>query len=333
MATNKNAVIRYQALDKCFSNFQKKYFIEDLVEACNDALSEYDSQTSGVQRRQVMDDISFMRDSLGYDAPIESIRDGRRVYYRYDDPDFSINKAPLNAGEAQQLIDSLTMLNRFKGLPGFEWIEEVIRKFEASFKLNGATSEVVGFDQNIDLKGLEFFNPLFEAIVAKQTLLIKYTPFGKPTIEKVVSPYYLKQYNNRWYLMCKPEGEDVVWNYALDRMETVIPAEAHYEENKEIDFSEYFEDIVGVTHPREGVEQKVLLQVADDYVGYFTTKPIHGTMHRRPNNVFEFKLIPNYELETFIFGHSDKIKVLEPESLKNAIKQRLEAAQKFQNEK
>lgn len=332
MATNKNAVIRYQALDKCFSNFQKKYFIEDLVEACNDALSEYDSQTSGVQRRQVMDDISFMRDSLGYAAPIESIREGRRVYYRYDDPDFSINKAPLNAGEAQQLIDSITMLNRFKNMPGFEWIEEVIKKLEVSFKLNSTTSEVIGFDRNIDLKGLrEFFTPLFEAIVAKQALLIKYVPFKTPAFEKVVSPYYLKQYNNRWYLMCRSEGK--IWTFALDRIESVKISIEPYIPNRDIDFNEFFEDIVGVTHPEGVVETKVVLQVADDYVGYFTTKPIHGTMHTRPNNVFEFSLIPNYELETFIVSHSDKIKVLEPESLKLSVKKRLKAGLKYQDGK
>ena len=38
MATNKHAMIRYQALDKCFRNPGRKYFMDDLVQACNDAL-------------------------------------------------------------------------------------------------------------------------------------------------------------------------------------------------------------------------------------------------------------------------------------------------------
>lgn len=61
MSTNKNATIRYQALDRCFSNFRKRYYIQDLIDACNDALSEYDGNTSGVQRRQIFNDIEFMK--------------------------------------------------------------------------------------------------------------------------------------------------------------------------------------------------------------------------------------------------------------------------------
>ncbi len=41
MATNKHAIIRYQALDKCFSNWYKRFDIEALVEACNEALYQF----------------------------------------------------------------------------------------------------------------------------------------------------------------------------------------------------------------------------------------------------------------------------------------------------
>ena len=39
MPTNKNAQLRYQILDRCFSDFHHKYFIEDLLDKVNDALS------------------------------------------------------------------------------------------------------------------------------------------------------------------------------------------------------------------------------------------------------------------------------------------------------
>lgn len=41
MATNKHATIRYNILDQCFSNSGRRYFIDDLVEACNKALYDY----------------------------------------------------------------------------------------------------------------------------------------------------------------------------------------------------------------------------------------------------------------------------------------------------
>ena len=41
MPTNKNAIIRYQALDRCFSDFLHRYYMEDLIEACAEALYQY----------------------------------------------------------------------------------------------------------------------------------------------------------------------------------------------------------------------------------------------------------------------------------------------------
>lgn len=38
MPTNKNADIRYQALDKCFRDCRHRYYIDDLIDACEEAL-------------------------------------------------------------------------------------------------------------------------------------------------------------------------------------------------------------------------------------------------------------------------------------------------------
>ena len=38
MPTNKNAQLRYQILDRCFSDFHHKFFIEDLLDKVNDVV-------------------------------------------------------------------------------------------------------------------------------------------------------------------------------------------------------------------------------------------------------------------------------------------------------
>ena len=38
MPINKNALLRYQILDRCFSDRHRRYEIEDLVDKVNDAL-------------------------------------------------------------------------------------------------------------------------------------------------------------------------------------------------------------------------------------------------------------------------------------------------------
>ena len=92
MPTNKNASIRYQALDKCFQRTNKKYFIEDLIEACNEALYEFNGlrrntkEKSSVKRRQIFDDIKYMESEAGWQIPLERKKEGKRTYYHYSDP-------------------------------------------------------------------------------------------------------------------------------------------------------------------------------------------------------------------------------------------------------
>lgn len=70
MPTNKNAQLRYQILDRCFSDFKHKYTFEDLKEKVNDAL--YDLTGIEVSTRQIRADIKYMRDRVTFDAPIKA---------------------------------------------------------------------------------------------------------------------------------------------------------------------------------------------------------------------------------------------------------------------
>ena len=69
MPTNKNAQLRYQIIDKCLSNWSRRYYIEDLVDACNEALYLYNGETKdgcGVKKRQVQEDLKFIESEEGY---------------------------------------------------------------------------------------------------------------------------------------------------------------------------------------------------------------------------------------------------------------------------
>ncbi|HDL01193.1 MAG TPA: WYL domain-containing protein, partial [candidate division Zixibacteria bacterium] len=101
MATNKHATIRYHALDRCFSNQGRKYFIDDLIEACNEAIYEFSGINDGVKKRQVYDDIRFMESEQGWSIPLERYKEGRKCYYRYSDKSFSIGNKGINPFEAE----------------------------------------------------------------------------------------------------------------------------------------------------------------------------------------------------------------------------------------
>ena len=79
MPINKNAFIRYKILDKCFNDKYHKYFIEDLMEKVNGQLA--DAGIKSISKKQIYDDIKFMKSSEGWEAPIKSYQDGKRKYY------------------------------------------------------------------------------------------------------------------------------------------------------------------------------------------------------------------------------------------------------------
>jgi predicted DNA-binding transcriptional regulator YafY len=331
MATNKNALIRYKVLDRCFRNPGKKYFIDDLIEECSNVLAEINSETNGISRRQIMDDIAFMESSEGWSIELGRHHEGRRVYYRYANTDFSINDMPLNDVEIDQLKSAIQILSQFKGMPQFEWMNELLPKLQ-----QGASSKrikpVIGFDSNQYLKGIEFVGELYTAINFKNVLKITYQDFkSDQPYELIIHPFYLKQYNNRWFLFgFNQENNRYNWNLALDRIIGIKECKNKYHVNDQVDWEEYFEDIIGVTKPENEKMCKVVLHFNGDTCRYIETKPLHGSQKAKwiSEDVLEVSLevLVNFELKRLILSYGDKVKVVGPATLATAVQQELKKA-------
>lgn len=332
MPTNKHALIRYQALDRCFRARGKQYFWEDLLEAVNEALYEYTGKDKGISRRQIFDDIKYMESDQGWAIPLEHHKDGKRVWYRYEDPDFSINKRPLNEGEAEQLKEALMTLSRFKGMPQFEWVDELVARLEAGFGLRQGAERIIEFEENPYLKGSEHITTLFQAILGKQVLEVSYQGFKQAKPSKLrFHPYYLKQYNNRWFVFGLNEEFESLTNMALDRIQHVVVGKGKYEPNGDIDFAEFFEDVVGVTVPDSEVQQ-VDIRVNMGLWPYIASKPLHGSQKvvRKGKDAVIIRLMLklNYELQSVLLSYGEELEVLAPAELRATLRERAKALAK-----
>jgi len=330
MPVNKNALIRYKVLDRCFSNPGKKYFIDDLVEECNKQLMEIAPNTKGVQKRQLFEDIKYMESSEGWSADIQKILFGKKKFYRYRDKNFSISNQPLNASEIDQLHSAIDIIQRFKGMPQFEWINEFTPKLEQAFTLDASAPPIISFDNNEYLKGVEYIGDLFNAILYKKVIKVKYRSFKSDILNNfIIHPYYLKQYNNRWFLFGHNEGIQKLTNLALDRIQSIEDHNLPYSENDTYDFNEYFEDIIGVTKPDNGLVEKIVLKFSDISLPYILSKPLHGSQKviKDENEIFiSIEVIPNYELESLLLSFGERIKIISPNTLKDKIRLRLNEA-------
>ncbi|WP_144282014.1 helix-turn-helix transcriptional regulator [Chryseobacterium echinoideorum] len=323
MASNKNAVIRYKALDKCLSNTYKKFYIQDLINYCSFVLTEHFVRETTISRRQIFADINFMRSEAGFSAPIESYKDGKKVFYRYADPEFSILNSPLNPSELNSLNEAMETLSRINNLPGFDWVNTMQAKLNSGINQSQNQRQIISFEDNEFLKGIELLNPLYHHIANTQALDIKYQGFNSDK-EKTfnISPYYLKQYNNRWFLFGHNHKYDKIQNLALDRMVDIQTSKTEFK-TCEIDFKYYFDDIIGVSNDESKEVVDVKIELSENIIPYVRSKPIHGSQKIR-GNVLHLQVKLNYELESLILSYGEKMYVLEPKELALILKKRLD---------
>ncbi|NDV59286.1 YafY family protein [Bacteroides sp. 519] len=332
MATNKNAQIRYQILDRCFRNSGRRYFIEDLINECNKVLKEINPDSSGISRRQVFDDIAFMESAEGWCIELLRKKENRRVFYQYKDLSYSINNMPLDETELNCLLTSLQTISQFKGMPQFEWMSDLLIKLrQKNGSYNSHYNTIMEFESNQYLTGIEHIGTIYNSILYQKVLKVEYLQSFKDSVQLTIHPYYLKEYNNRWFVFgYNPEQDKSDWNLSLDRIVEISEANQPYILNTQIDWNEYFDDIIGVTKPNDEKVENLTLHFYGKTGHYITSKPIHGSQrhHWLDSNTLEVKIdvIINYEMEQLILSFCDSVKVIQPLSLRGRIMDKMKKA-------
>lgn len=335
MPVTKNALLRYKTIDNCLRNRYRKWTLDDLIDACSDALSELEGRDENISRRTVQADIQTMRsDKLGYNAPIV-VKENK--YYTYEDPDYSITDVPLTEQDTAMMVDAVGVLKQLSGFSAFAGMEDIIGRLEDHVSaVRHEKRPVIYFEKNDSLTGLHYITPLYEAISAERPVLMTYHSFKSPRENSFIfSPYVLKEFRNRWFVFGRKAGKTGVLNLALDRIQSIDPApkDAEFTPIEKFNPETYFNDLIGVTKDRTMKPQKVRFWAEAWQVPYIKTKPLHKSqmvveIDEEGNGIFQIEVILNYELEKDLLGFGESIKVLSPKSLRDSIAGRLRAAAK-----
>lgn len=331
MPTNKHAQVRYKTLDRCLRDINRHYTIDDLLYEVNEDLDYMYGCKIGL--RQLRQDISDMKGSKLFCAPIEYYKiqqDGKPLYYyRYSDPKFSIYKSELNEDELKTLRETIEMLGKYRGGPANAWLEEVITNLEYRFGIVGNSENLVSFEQNPMLKGLEFLSDAIDATVNHTPINVFYRTNKGYEKNGIIHPYHVKQYNNRWFLFGLLEETGKIVNRALDRIEQIRPADIPFKKNDIYDFNHYFDQVVGVSVPYPEEEKRpmtIQLKFSLYRLPYVLSKPLHSSQEvvDKDNGVISIHVIPTRELEQLIFSYGPDVEVLSPEEYREAIRQKIE---------
>jgi predicted DNA-binding transcriptional regulator YafY len=218
MPVNRNALIRFRTIDNCLKNRQRRWTLDDLIEACSEALYEYEGIDKGVSRRSIQMDIQLMRsDKLGYNAPIIVLE---KKYYTYEDPDYSITNIPLTDQDLGKLTEVVEILRQFKGFSHFQELSGMVQRLENKIYSAKTNQEpIIDFEKNEDLKGLEHIETLYQSIIKKCAVELCYQSFkARSAATFNFHPYYLKEYRNRWFVIGVKKRNTPILTLALDRI-------------------------------------------------------------------------------------------------------------------
>lgn len=335
MPVDRQVLIRYRVLNRCFRNIHCEYDINNLLAAVNSELEKHDCQT--VSERTLRADIQRLQESPYNIELDETLKAGKRKLYRYTDTSFSLPLVTLDDEEKAMLRKTIEMLSQYNDIPQYQWMLTFLSQIENGNGWEG-DKRYVEFQNNADLVGIGHFQSLLGAIINKQPLCISYKPFGKSERSMTIHPYYLKQYNDRWFLVAQTEGYNELSIIAIDRIASIQTQHIPFIES-DVDMENYFEDSVGVTVFPDRPIEEVKLRVNAKRYPYIATKPIHWSQTELKDEATEkyrvvrLKVRINNELETMILSYGDDVEVLAPESLRKAIGEKIKKlARKYNDE-
>jgi predicted DNA-binding transcriptional regulator YafY len=330
MAINKLALIRYKTIDNCLQNRGRKWTLDDLMEACSDALFEYEGISKGISKRAVQLDIQNMRsEKLGYNAPIV-VSD--KKYYCYSEKSYSITNIPLTRQDLGTLHEVMGVLKQFKGFGYFQELNGMITKLEDKiYKQEHKGKSYIDFEKNELLKGLQFIDPLHKALIHRKALQISYQSFkARQPADFVFYPYLLKEYRNRWFIVGKRKDRNDLATLALDRLVGFVELDQEKFVKPNFDIHSFFDDAVGVSKTINMKSEIVTLKIDRAHFPYISTKPMHLSQkvvrEEEDGVIFSIEVVLNFELEREILGFGEFIQVLGPRRLKSVFKRRLESA-------
>jgi predicted DNA-binding transcriptional regulator YafY len=164
--------------------------------------------------------------------------------------------------------------------------------------------------------GKRYLTDIINAMKENKMIEVIHQAFGSPgPNEYLLSPYCLKAYNNRWYVLAMDNRKGRLKNYALDRISEVRMTQKTFTIPNDFDVADYYKGYLGVYRDETPV-QTIRMKVWGKQRDYFNTLPLNDTMREAESyeewSIFECEIAPTWEVEMELLQYNDMVEVLEP---------------------
>ena len=181
-------------------------------------------------------------------------------------------------------------------------------------------------------RGLEHLNGLIHAITQKKVLSFTYQKFWEnEKSSKVVMPYALKEFKNRWYLLAADyqakNPSFFLKTYGLDRISDLNISNTSFK-RENIDIEKAYKNSFGIISTLGKETQEILLKFDREQANYIKALPLHHSQtviaENETETIFRVSLVPTYDFQREILSYGKRVQVLAPESFIQELKAEVE---------
>jgi predicted DNA-binding transcriptional regulator YafY len=321
MPKNKQSGIRINYLFFILSS--NSYLTKD--EILRKLKDEFDMEVSWETIKKDLQEINSETKVIGYDA--------KNGYHLLDKGGY-LSQFSYTGEQRKALELASGILSELGGIPLLQDFDSIIKKLlkvdHTDNRLKKFFRSIIQLETVPKMEGIKWVGPIFKAIRGNKMIALTYKKFDSPVSKNYrLHPYMLKEYRNRWYLVCRNEEVNKVVTFALDRVQEVkeLDSELIWQD---FDPEEYYKYSLGITTYDTEDVLDVRLKVTRSQLNYHKTLPLHHSQQVESEGddfgIIKLKVRFSYELMKEILGMGHEVEVLEPESLRKEVAERLKKA-------
>jgi predicted DNA-binding transcriptional regulator YafY len=335
MPLAKNAFERYKIIDRHLRR-NKGLTARELTEIVNNELYQFERASNPDHSREVSERmIRIDLKKIPEIFPVEIIvRNGRHYYENTEDTIDNIN---ITEQDKTAITLAMGVFARFNGTPIYDKFSDAVTRILASSVLRRInTSDTKKYIQVAEVSegsGIEWLEKIYNAIVDKKTLKLHYRSFGDRTSVRTISPYMLKEYRNKWYMIAyAPEikYDDKTILFKLSRIDNIEDSDEDYYIDPSFNQDQYFKYSLGVFHMHNSQPIDVKLKFTEFAINLISDDKLHPSMEIISKNekemVVQLRVYNSPELQNLILGFGENVQVIEPLNLRTLIKDRINKA-------
>jgi predicted DNA-binding transcriptional regulator YafY len=200
---------------------------------------------------------------------------------------------------------------------------EALDLFNA-LKVTENISGVVHFEKRRP-QGTENLNGLLHAIRNRlQIEFIYFKYWEDQSSQRVVEPYSLKEFRNRWYLLAVDHKDRKMKVFGLDRLSNLVITVRRFLYSRPFNMNDFFRDCFGIIVPEGEKPEEVILSLEPHEGKYIKSLPLHSSQEIIADTPEELcvrlRICITEDFIMEILSHGSKVKVIQPSGLAKIIR-------------